>query len=147
VEVTAAKGWFETVTPAREYRKCEEIRDGIKRHVDDVESVYVNQKYAWHNDEHGTFDSLYDALEYTLEGPNYGYRYRYERPSDNGVGTSGRADGFKELIETAYRNPHKFELIQSEPPLTDGQQEFLERVLEAALSDERPKATDSTESA
>ena len=133
VEVTASKGWFETLTPKGEYRKCDEIRTGIQRHVDGVGSAYVKQQYAWHNEEHGTFESLYEALDTVLDGPTIGYKYRYERPSDNGVGTSGTVDSFKELIETAYRDPHKFELVRAVPELTTEQQEFLQRVLEAAV--------------
>ncbi|MFW5438867.1 hypothetical protein [Paenibacillus apiarius] len=135
VIVEALSHWSGERTPKEEYRACEEIKEQIGRHVDGCGNIRIQQKYA-HEIEDGTkFDTLYEALEHLFDGNGCAPEYliRYERPSDNGVGTRRIVSRFEDVIEEAWENPHKFGLLPGSTELTLEQIEFLDRVLKAAL--------------
>lgn len=113
-----------------EYRLAQEIEGNIKRHVDDVQYTHVIQKAVYQDENGDNHDSIYDLLASNFSGWS-GYSYRYERPSDNGIGTRSSTDSFPELIEEAYRYPHKFEVTGE---LTEDQKEFLGKAIGAGLA-------------
>ncbi|GIO13566.1 hypothetical protein J19TS2_31210 [Cohnella xylanilytica] len=123
-------------TPEQEYRACEEIVSQIKRHVEGVGWTYIQQNHVYETEDGEQYESLYEALEHLFdaEGCSSVYEVRYVRPSDQGVGTRRRPKSFEELIETAYLNPHSFEVVSGQ--LSPEQQKFLNRVLEASLPKE-----------
>lgn len=134
VEVTPSDPWFGQLTADQAYRNGQNIADQIRRHVDGYQNIYVDQKSAYVDEEGREFESLYDALEYWFDedGALETYEYRYERPSDNGVGTRGRTTSFKELITSAWNNPNNFSIL-SGPPLNEAQDKFFRKVIDAAL--------------
>src|SRR5690625_5007696 len=78
--------------PGETFRNCANIQKDIERHVDDVESIYIKQKYVYETKGGSQHDTLYDALEYLFDeigGCLPVYRYRYERPEDKGTGSVG----------------------------------------------------------
>jgi hypothetical protein len=105
----------------------------IKRHCDDIGSVYVSQKYVWQDDQEKAFDRLYDALERHLDddGAFEEYYFRHHAPNQQ-HGTRSSAEDFKTFIEEAWSNPWNFEYI-SGPELTESQWNFLNKVLEVSL--------------
>lgn len=131
VEVSIQKPWFGDLTPDQARRKAEEIGISIRRHVDEIDGVHAIQKYAYVDPNGIEYETLYDALEnwFDEDGAIETFGIRYERPSDNGVGSSGRVRSFQEVIEEAWKNPHKFEVV-SGPKLTEAQEKFLKKVLE-----------------
>lgn len=134
VEVSVERPWFSEMTPDQARRKAEDIQNGIRRHIDGISGVHVIQKYVYVDQNGWEHESLYDALEgwFDEDGALEKYEFVYERPSDNGIGTRSRTDSFKELIEEAWKNPWKFELVNG-PKLTPAQQKFLTKVIDAAL--------------
>lgn len=134
VEVTVEKRWIGERSAREEYRKCEIMVDEIKRHVDDVGHVFIEQKYVWTDDRGYEWDSLYEALEelYDEEGVRETYTLRYERPSDDGIGTRSTVNSFEKLIEAAWQTPWNFEYITG-PVLTASQRIFLSRVIDESL--------------
>lgn len=124
-------------TPEQEYRNCEEIVSQIKRHIDGVGWTHIHQKHIFETEDGSEFESLYAALAHLYDETGCDealFEYRFERPSDKGVGTRGRANSFNELIETAYKNPHKFTVVRGS--LNPEQKTFLDNVLEAVLPKE-----------
>lgn len=131
VEVLIKQPYLYELEPEQAYRRGREIEDQIRRHVDDWEDTNVIQKYTY-RDSHGQeHETLYDALEYWFDedGALETFEIRYERPSDNGVGSRQKTRSFQEVIEEAWKNPHKFEVV-SGPKLTEAQEKFLKKVLE-----------------
>lgn len=134
VEVTVKRPWLFDIDADHAYRKGRAIKEQIERHVDDVDDVTVIQEFTYRDSFGIEHESLYDVLEYLFDedGALEKYEFTYERPSDNGIGTRSRTDSFKELIEEAWKNPWKFELV-SGPKLTTEQEKFLARVVDAAM--------------
>lgn len=141
VEALIKQPYLYDLEPEQAYRRGREIEDQIRRHVDDWEDTNVIQKYTY-RDTHGQeHETLYDALEYWFDedGALETYEIRYERPNDIGAGTRRRFWSFKELIEEAWVNPWKFEIV-SGPKLTTAQYKFLKNVLEESLVHKAPAA-------
>jgi len=113
-----------------EHRLAREIENQINRHVDDVERTEVisEKVYVVGNDE---YESLYDMLLNELEYNGY-YDFQYERPRDDGIKTRSHVSSFEELVERAFTNPHKFQLLSG--TVTSEQEEFLNKVIEAGLN-------------
>jgi hypothetical protein len=117
----------ESRTAEQEYRLAEEIESNIKRHVDDVEYTNINQQYVYVDEEDNEYNNLFDLLDDHFNETYTRYEYRYVRPSDNGVGTRSYTYDFRDLIESAFRNPNGFEVISGH--LTDEQKQFLNNVI------------------
>jgi hypothetical protein len=118
----------EEQSPEAEYNKAVDLERQIKRHVDGYEAVDIVQKRIF-KDEHGdTHNTLFELLYNNLSDSTIEYTYRYERPSDNGIGTRGTTYKFDELVEIAFKNPNKFQIISGE--LTDTQINFLSKVVQ-----------------
>lgn len=134
IEVRVETRWIGERTAKEEYRQCEQMEKEIQRHVDDVGHTFIQQKYVWTDERGYEWDELYDALEelFDEEGVRESFKYRYERPNDNGTGTQGTVHSFEKLIEEAWTNPWKFEYV-SGPQLTESQQTFLDRVIAESL--------------
>lgn len=129
-----------TRTPEEEYRLCQDIEKDIKRHVDDVETAYVRREYKYQTVDGDEFETKYEALEYLYASEDFrvrGFDYRYERPSDNGVGTSGRVYDFKKVIEEAYDYPWNFEVSEI---FSEEEKVFLDNVIKAGLENKQKKA-------
>lgn len=118
-------------TPEAEYRLAKEIENNIKRHVDDIEYTQINQVRLYQDEYGDEYETLYDLLEDHFNEFRTKYVYRYERPSDNGVVTQGYTYDFRFLIETAFNNPHNFQVLEGE--LTEHELQFLNKVLVAAV--------------
>ena len=118
-------------SPEDEYSLAQEIESQIKRHIDDIQYTNINQKRVYEDEVGNEYETLFDLLEDKFNETSHPYRYRYERPSDKGIGTSGSTYDFKELIETAFSNSHKFEVTSGN--LTDEQNKFLNKVVEVGL--------------
>ncbi|GIP10435.1 hypothetical protein J1TS5_26050 [Paenibacillus macerans] len=141
VEVTPSVPWLGQLTADQAYRDGQNIADQIRRHVDGYQNIYVDQKFAYVDSDGIEFETLYEALEYRFdaEGALETFEIRYERPSDNGVGSRQKTRSFQEVIEEAWKNPHKFEVV-SGPKLTEAQEKFLKKVLEESLVHKAPAA-------
>jgi hypothetical protein len=133
VEVSIKQPYLYDLDPETARRKGCVMEDQIHRHVDDWEDTSVKQKYVYRDSNGVEHETLYDALEYWFDedGALEGYEIRYERPQDNGVGSRTKLSSFKEVIEEAWNNPNKFEIV-SGPKLTAAQYKFLNKVLGAA---------------
>jgi hypothetical protein len=118
-------------SPENERYEAEEIQRAIRRHVD-IRHAYINKRYLYQDENGEQHETLYDLLDSNLNEKISNYVYSYERESDNGVGTRGSTVSFTELIEGAFRNPYKFELISGE--ISDDQKAFLDKVVEAGLN-------------
>lgn len=121
-------------SPEKTIRYCKELKSEIERHCD-VDECEVVTEYAWEYDDM-QFDSLYELLQHALiEGElnEPWFTYRYERPSDDGIGSRGTVYSFKELIELAFDNPWNFTVIESYPTLAPESQEFLNKVIAFGL--------------
>jgi len=136
VVVIPEKPWLRERTAEEEYRKAEQLKESIERHVDDIGEIFINTKYTYEDEKGIEYNTLYDALaaKYFDADDEY-YEYRYVRPSDNGVGTRGHVYSFKELIEEAYQYPWSFEIKVADQELTKEQNEFLQKVIEAGLQE------------
>jgi hypothetical protein len=110
-----------------EMRTAKEIEGQINRHVDDVGHTTVKAERMYETEDGSQYETEFEMLADQLEY-DFGYEVRYERPSDNGVGTRTFPKSFNELIETAFENPYKFSVHKGD--LNKEQQEFLSKVLE-----------------
>lgn len=120
---------------AREvYAECESIVSDIQRHVDNVGHVTINQRHIYEDADGNTYDTLYDALEEHFGTELFRYTYRYQRPNDT-YGTRAYADTFRELIESAYRNPWAFEVVYANPSLSESQRVFVDSVIVARVEE------------
>lgn len=117
-------------TPESEKQLANEIEREIKRHVENVEYTCVMQRKEFQDEDGNNYESLFDLLDSNFNATVVSYSYRYERKSDNGIGTSGYTNSFPELIETAFKNPFKFEAKN----LTQDQKVFLAKVVETGLN-------------
>lgn len=135
------KSFGEDLTTKERYNLANDIKSNIQRHVDDVEQVWINQKLVWESEDGVQYDTLYEGLQDEYSDFNFGYVARYVLPSDKGVGTRTAQMAFEKMIETAYRNPWSFELVFANPPLTEEQNQFLQRVLEESLNAKESKQT------
>jgi hypothetical protein len=124
-------------SPKEEHELCEDIQRDIKRHIDNVSYVSIDQKQVYEDEDGNEFDTLYEALasHYDEYNTTPHYNFEYKRPSDNGVGTLSSVNNFQELIEEAYRQPWSYNLTFAYPTLDEGQIEFLSKVIEAGLKD------------
>jgi hypothetical protein len=122
-------------TVKEEYALCEEIKDNIKRHIDDIEYVFIEQEHKYVSENGNEYDSLFELLdkEYAEEQVADSYTCRYVRPSDNGTGTQSYAYNFQELVEKAYNNPWDFKVTHAYPELTLERVNFLDKVIELGL--------------
>lgn len=118
-------------SPEDEYSLAKDIEDDIKRHVGDVQYTNINQRMVYEDEEGNEYETLFELLDVNLDSAVIPYRYRYERPTDSGVGTTGHTYNFKELVETAFNYPYKFTVISEN--LTNDQQEFINKVVEVGL--------------
>lgn len=121
----------ESRSPEDEYSLAQLIESNIKRHIDDVQYTNINQKRIYEDEVGNEYDTLFDLLDNNFNETSHPYRYRYERPSDDGVGSSGSTYNFKELIETAFHHQHNFTVTSEN--LTDNQLEFINKVIEVGL--------------
>ncbi|QDX94345.1 hypothetical protein EEL30_19895 [Brevibacillus laterosporus] len=113
VVVIPEKPWLSERSEEEEYKKAEELKASIERHVDDIGEIYVNTKYTYKDEEGYRFNTLYEALARQYSYIEEYYEYQYVHPNANGLGIRECAFSFRELIETAYRRPWQFELIES----------------------------------
>lgn len=136
VIVEALTRWFGERTPNEEFQACEEIKTQIAQHVDGVGNIRIHQKQTFITNDKLKFDTLYEALEHLFDGDGCkpDYYIRYERPADGGVGSRERVCTFEKMIELAWKNPHNFTLLPESKPLSKAQKEFLNRVIEGAMT-------------
>ncbi|MNW44133.1 hypothetical protein D3C74_213550 [compost metagenome] len=146
VEVYIQGPWFGELTADQANRMAHDISDQIRRHVDDIDGVTVVQKRVYRDSDGVDFESLYDALEYRFD--EYGalekLMIRYERPNDKGIGTRVSGLNFEQMIEIAWNNPWKFEVVDG-PELTEAQERFLHNVLDASLEQKLVKEANTHE--
>jgi hypothetical protein len=131
IEITPRNAHRER-TAREEYAECESIVSDIQRHVDNVGHITINQRHIYEDADGNTYDTLYDALVEHFGADSYRYTYRYQRPSDT-HGTRAYANTFRELIESAYRNPWAFEVVYANPPLSESQRRFVDSVVESRV--------------
>jgi hypothetical protein len=132
VEITPRNAHRER-TAREEYAECESIVSDIRRHIDNVGHVTINQRYEYEDASGNTFSTLYDALDAHFNNEQvYRYTFTYQRPNDT-YGTRAYADTFRELIESAYRNPWAFEVVYANPPLSESQRRFVDSVIVARV--------------
>ena len=110
---------------------CDEIKKDIERHIDNVQSVYIEQEMIYEFDGQG-YKSIYDAMSDIFKY-DIGWTLRGKRKGES-IFSSSRADTFKELIENAYQYPYDFEFSPNNLP--DREMEFLRDVLEWRKSGE-----------
>ena len=124
-------GWVrisgESRTPEHELALCKDIVSDIKRHVDNIEHIEIEQTkvYKYNNTE---YESLYELLNCEC---NVNYEdtfivhYKHEKDT---CFCQGRYD-FKEIIEKAYEKPYDFKC----DGLSKEQQEFLDNVIKFSI--------------
>lgn len=118
--------------PNEEYSLCENIMDDIKRHVDDVEHVYIKQQEKYLNDdETQEFDTLEDALISMFAPESYKGKYWkvHGKCSENEkYRTSTNAYSFNELVRCAYEYPYDFTISMGE--ITEDEKVIINKVIE-----------------
>lgn len=107
-----------------------EIMDTVDGEVDWEEKNYY--KTSDGTPVETLFDALVRELGYEEIQESYTVRIK-----DNMFGCfeSIVVNSFRELIETAYRNPNEFKLISAKPELTPKQKEFLQKVIELGMEE------------
>ncbi|QDX94660.1 hypothetical protein EEL30_21710 [Brevibacillus laterosporus] len=134
VVVIPEKPWLSERSEEEEYKKAEELKASIERHVDDIGEIYINTKCMYGNERGGEFNTLYDVLANQYYYIDECYEYQYVLPNAD-LGIRECAFSFRELIETAYRHPWQFELKESSVELTQEKKMFLQKVIEVGLKD------------
>lgn len=128
--------FYRELSPNEALEQAEQIKRDIERHVDNIERVWIKQIDAFETADGTEHKSLFDALVNEFDGVEVkeGYQARYERPSDNGVGSRTAWMTYEEMIETAYQNPWNYTIVAATTPLDDDQKAFLQRVIDAGLA-------------